>query len=199
MFVKLASIIVDILISYEIVDAQKSRIYVYGFELLISSIAGIVALCFISVFTDCPICWIPYLLGFIPFRLTGGGYHAQSHSSCLFLFSVTYLIALLLNYSIDALSYFGVVANLYLIILFVFIAPVEAMNKPVPTERRKVLRMTGIGLAIFNILICVVVEIFFVPAKISSMYYMGNCIAGISMLVGSTSCKRRKTNEKAIS
>ena len=71
-----------------IIEAKTIHIYTYGLELLFSSLAGVVALIIISTANGKAFLWIPYLAGFIPLRLSGGGYHASTHFRCIFIFSL---------------------------------------------------------------------------------------------------------------
>lgn len=64
---------------YNVIEKKVIRVYAYGLELLFSSLAGIVVLIAVSVIWGKPFLWIPYLIGFVPLRLTGGGYHFRLH------------------------------------------------------------------------------------------------------------------------
>ena len=41
--------------------------------------------------------WIPYLIGFVPMRILGGGHHAKTHFSCILFFSTFYLLFIFLK------------------------------------------------------------------------------------------------------
>lgn len=58
-----------------VIASKTIHIYACGLELLYSSLAGVVALIIISAILGKPFLWIPYLAGFVPLRLSGGGYH----------------------------------------------------------------------------------------------------------------------------
>lgn len=192
LFVRLAANFVDILVTYGIIEETRKRLYEYGFELLLSSVAGIAALFFLSVLVGKPTAWIPYLLGFIPFRLTGGGYHAKSHSSCITLFSVAYLVSMLIDNEINKVSCYGMMINFWIIVLYLTVAPVQATNKPVPVRMRKKHRRFGISIAVLNMFLGIleVSHLFRIEAPL--MYYIGNTFAGISILVGFITNKRRE-------
>ena len=115
----LASKTVDFLVKNKVVEVKKKSIYTYGYELLLSSATGIVILQIISILAGVETAWMPFLLGFIPFRLTGGGFHAKSHSKCIFLFSTVYAVSMLINNRIGTIRFFGVLSNLCLALLFI--------------------------------------------------------------------------------
>lgn len=196
MFGILASKTVDFLVKNKVVEVKKKSIYTYGYELLLSSATGIVILQIISILAGVETAWMPFLLGFIPFRLTGGGFHAKSHSKCIFLFSTVYAVSMLINNRIGTIRFFGVLSNLCLALLFIFISPVEASNKPVPIARKNTLRKLGFMLGIINALICAITETHSFPLKIPSMYYIGNSTAGVSMLVGHFTSRKENKHEK---
>lgn len=62
MFVKLSSFFVNLLIACRTIDASEENIYTYGFELLLSSFAGIAILHLSSALLDVPFSWTLYLL-----------------------------------------------------------------------------------------------------------------------------------------
>ncbi len=113
-----------------IIEAKKICIYAYGLELLFSSLAGVVALIIISAVYGKPFLWIPYLVSFIPLRLSGGGYHARTHFRCIFTFSLLYALVLLVEglYTITVREWL-IVCLVNLAIIFLF-SPVVAPNKP---------------------------------------------------------------------
>lgn len=118
-----------------VVDAAKAPIYAYGIELLLSTLAGILALVTISLFLRVPFLWIPYLTGFIPIRLLGGGYHAKTHRSCITAFSFLYaasLVAEKAHIISSSFLLFSCASNI--IIMFLF-APVVPPNKPLTASK----------------------------------------------------------------
>ena len=80
-----------------VIASKTIPIYAYGLELLYSSLAGVVALIIISAILGKPFLWIPYLAGFVPLRLSGGGYHAKTHFHCIFTFSLLYSLVLVIE------------------------------------------------------------------------------------------------------
>lgn len=72
------------LCAFGIFPKSQEKIYIYGFELLLSSVIGIMVLMMISITRGTAFAWLSYLLGFIPVRITGGGYHASLFCNLLF-------------------------------------------------------------------------------------------------------------------
>lgn len=169
---------------HSIIEAKAIRIYAYGLELLYSSLAGVVALMIISAVCEKPFQWIPYLAGFVPLRLSGGGYHAKSHFRCIFTFSLLYFLVLLIeSVCVIRVKIYLVtcLANLVIILLF---SPVAAPNKPLKESQGRTNRRNSLMLGIANLLgYIVLVFLFNVHNQWVNMYIVGSSMAGLSMLL----------------
>lgn len=169
---------------YSVIESKATHIYAYGLELLFSSLVGIVALIIISTVCGKPFLWIPYLAGFIPLRLSGGGYHANTHFRCIFTFSLLFSFVLLIErmYTIPLKTWLiSCLVNLFIILLF---SPVSAPNKPLKECQRRANRRNSLILGIGNLLGCVVLgSLFNVYNQRISMYFAGSGMAGLSMLL----------------
>lgn len=121
-----------------IIETGKARIYAYGLELLYSSLAGVAALLIISAICGKPFLWIPYLAGFVPLRLSGGGYHAKTHFRCIFTFSFLYFLVLFTErlYPIPVKACL-ITCSINLVIILLF-SPVAAPNKPLKESSRRI-------------------------------------------------------------
>lgn len=165
-------------------ESGNIRIYVYGFELLLSSLAGVLALMIVSIACGMPFSWIPYLIGFVPLRLTGGGYHAKTHCSCILIFSMLYTVIGVVEKAITIpyIVWFGSsVANLIISLLF---SPVMASNKPLRIDQQKNNRRMHISLVLMNMLGCIAIILLHIGHdRLVNMYYAGSGMAGLSMLM----------------
>lgn len=178
-----------------IIEAKTIHIYTYGLELLFSSLAGVVALIIISTANGKAFLWIPYLAGFIPLRLSGGGYHASTHFRCIFIFSLLYSVVLLIEktYTIPMISrMISCVVNLFIIILF---SPVEAPNKPVKECQRRANRQNSLFFGGINLFVSIVLVFLFASQKQwNNMYFAGSSMAGLSMLLAVIVDKQERRN-----
>lgn len=183
---------------HSVIEAKAIHIYAYGLELLFSSLAGVVGLIVLSAAYGKPFLWIPYLAGFVPLRLSGGGYHAKTHSHCIFVFSLLYSLVLLIArlYTIPVRAWLiDCLVNLFVIFLF---SPVAAPNKPLEECQGKMNRRNSLFLGIGNLLGCVVLfSLFNVHNQWINMYFAGSSMAGVSMLLAVIINKkgRRKLHE----
>lgn len=167
-----------------IIETGKARIYAYGLELLYSSLAGVAALLIISAICGKPFLWIPYLAGFVPLRLSGGGYHAKTHFRCIFTFSFLYFLVLFTErlYPIPVKAYL-ITCSINLVIILLF-SPVAAPNKPLKESSRRINRRNSLLLGLVNLLGAMAVVFLFTPnGQWVNMYFAGSSMAGLSMLL----------------
>lgn len=140
---------------YDIVDYEEREVYVYGIELLLSTITGVLLLIIVSACTGMHFQWFPYLAGFIPLRLLGGGYHAKSHKDCILTFTSTYLICIVLIKCCQVDKSSIVFLSLICFLIIIFFSPVEAHNKELSKSRRTTNRTKSLVLGLLNTLITV--------------------------------------------
>lgn len=182
---------------HSVIESKAIHIYAYGLELLYSSLAGGVAMIAISAVYGKPFLWIPYLAGFIPLRLSGGGYHARTHFRCIFTFSLLYALVLLIErlYTIPVRErLIACLVNLVIIFLF---SPVVAPNKPLKECQRGTNRRNSLFLGLANLFGCILLVFLFTPKnQWINMYFAGSSMAGLSMLLAVKINKKRE--EKAL-
>lgn len=169
---------------HSIIEAKSIHIYAYGLELLFSSLAGVIALIVISAVCEKPSLWIPYMAGFVPLRIFGGGYHARTHFCCVFIFSLLYSFILLIG------NLCAIPAKIWLIVCFInllinlLFSPVVASNKPLKERQRRMNRRNSLFLCQANLFGCILL-VFLFPEKSQwvNMYFAGSSMAGLSMLL----------------
>lgn len=168
----------------QIIPEEREKTYVYGFELLISSVVGIFCLIFLSMLSGIPLAWLPYLIGFIPLRVTGGGYHARTHFMCIFTFSAVFLILLYTGKTIMQLRNIHFILAAVSFAVMYFFAPVEAKNKPLSGQLRQRNRKRCLAISLCAVSFSVALVLMKVSSTIYVMlYFMGILAADISILV----------------
>lgn len=71
--------IADYLFYREVIDINKYDIYRYGFEMIISTIIGVILILMCGILTN-SLCHAIVFYGlFVIIRMNTGGYHANSH------------------------------------------------------------------------------------------------------------------------
>ena len=112
----------------KVIDEAKADAYVYGYELLISSIVSILLVILIAAVCGDVRYSLSFLIGFIPQRIYIGGYHATSHTKCYLAFSGLELICILLSKTIVANHLFRILTTAALLGISIILSPIEAKN-----------------------------------------------------------------------
>ena len=127
----------------KVVDESKADAYVYGYELLISSVVSILLVILISIICGDVRYSLSFLIGFIPQRIYIGGYHATSHTRCYLAFTGLALICILLSKVIAANHLFRILTTAALMGIAIFFSPIEATNKPLGKKKRLSYKMVA--------------------------------------------------------
>lgn len=144
---------------------------------------GIFILAVLSAFYGKPFAWIPYLIGFVPLRITGGGFHAKTHFACIVSFSLVFLILLTLSDKICPIPYIHFFITCVSLGIVYFLAPVEAVNKHLSFEIRQKNRKRCIGISWFNVMVSLAVLVAGIDNEAHlTMYFAGVFSAGVSMV-----------------
>ena len=182
MFQKMSYKIANQMVREGVIDSKIINVYAYGFELLFSTVAGILVLVVISILGNEAFLWIPYLAGFIPIRLTGGGYHAHSHRNCIIAFATIYFVVF--NTCRTSNSHIWLIAStINLVTMFLF-SPVDAKNKPLREDQRKRKRTESLFLGVINLAPSFLIYALHLKSmEWINMYYAGSSMANLSLLV----------------
>lgn len=117
-------------------DKIPLDVYIYGFELLVSSVIETISLLLIGLLTGKLIDTIIFIISFSSIRVFSGGYHANSYLKC---FIVTVAYYLLVLFSADIMLAFPnrtiiliAIITLFLsLILFILMSPVKSKCKSI--------------------------------------------------------------------
>ena len=131
-----------------------------------------------------PLAWVFFVMGFAPLRTTAGGYHADSHIRCYTVTSVMFLMGVLTVYEIRWSHFTYLAVSLFTAIMVGFLAPVEAMNKPLSAKRYRLNRNRSLILTFINCVIAVVFAMLELVSEEANMYYAGIFFASTSLVMG---------------
>ncbi len=142
MISKLAKNIAHFFVVQKIVEESREAIYAYGMELLLSDVLNALIVLLISLISHTLPAVIVFTTVFMGLRKFVGGYHANSHLSCMFTLVVVMLI---FSYGICNVSekYAWVVSIGFVAISIpvVFnLAPIPHPNKPVSDVKKAKLK-----------------------------------------------------------
>lgn len=122
-----------------VIEKEDIEVYDYSLQILFSTVFNFVAVVAIALVTKTVWLSFIYLFGFIPLRLTAGGYHAKNHFRCFLVLMGTYAAFLLAVFFLPELVHqvtaFAAIA--VSLVLIVVLAPVEDKNKPLSADEVK--------------------------------------------------------------
>lgn len=169
---KVAGTLTDILFSHYSIEASKRPVYVYGFELLISTSASAISILLLSaIFGFFPVA-VVFLTVFMTLRSFVGGYHAETYGRCFILTNIVYILVVCISYAVSLCKHplaFAILVSLLsvvsAIIIFLF-APVKNANHPLTASRyqknkKNARYFTLFFLAILAALICLQTDLLY--------------------------------------
>ena len=129
------------LLQANVIDKSEDVLayYKYGIEITISSLLNIVLIISIGIISGQLIESILFLICFVPMRQFTGGYHADSYFKCNFLFSVLYILLLIIyNLTASIITFYGeLLIAIFSITVIITECPIEHPNKLLSNSQKK--------------------------------------------------------------
>ena len=154
MFVYLSKKASQFCVSNNIIQNEDAEVYEYGFEILLSTLINAVAIFVVSILTGNFVATLFFCIGFLPLRMTAGGYHAKTHLRCFLILMASYIAFLAVLYKLPQALYLiavSISSAISFFLIFVF-SPIEDINKPISdTERVKFKKKSRIIISVFII------------------------------------------------
>ena len=196
MIQKLSAVCAKNIVSLGKVHNINETVLRYGCELILTSIIGLLIMVGLSVLIGHPLAWVFFVMGFAPLRTSAGGYHADSHIRCYTVTSVMFLMGVLTAYEICWSHFTYLSVSLFSAIMVGFLAPVEAMNKPLSAKRYRLNRNRSLILTFINCVIAVVFAMLELVSEEANMYYAGIFFASTSLIMGKIKNSLKGGNSK---
>ncbi len=157
---KIAASITEMLLTNGIVDAEDCEIYEYGMNLIISGVMGGFVIIVLSLLIGRFELGVMFLGVIIPVRMYTGGYHANTHLMCNVVFSIVYLVSIvmyewLIQFSLENVIW---IVTIISAVMIAVVSPLENSNKPITKEEKKKYKRISICLCIMVMLIVKIVE-----------------------------------------
>ncbi|SHD78193.1 accessory gene regulator ArgB-like protein [Schnuerera ultunensis] len=169
---KLAEDISFYLIINKIIDIEDRDIYIYGLELLISTLFTSISILILGFFTGEWVSGVAYLSVYIFLKSYTGGYHAKHYYEC-YIYSILVFIVLIIIKNITLLNCQPIIGLFSLffstIIVFKF-APV--VNKNNPKTKEEVAKNKKIARRRILLLGIIVVLGYIVKAELMDLWFM---------------------------
>ncbi|WP_312812000.1 accessory gene regulator B family protein [Sedimentibacter sp.] len=168
-------------IKNNLIQVDEIDIYIYGLQLIISSILGISIILFLGIISERLTDSLIFLFCFIILRQYSGGYHANSYLKCNLYFITIFLLTEAAVIYTQA-KYKDVLTVGLICISFVIIlrfAPIDNINKKLSNSQK--LKNKKITLIIFVILITI--SIFMKVNDVNYYYNIAVTILSVTALM----------------
>lgn len=122
-------------------SSEKRSIYVYGFELFLSTMLSVVSVLLFALFFSAPETGLIFLFVFMGLRLFSGGYHAKTYGHCFILTNAIFLLVLFCSWELvraatETAAVIIAIILTFLSYLIIFtLAPIRNKNHPLSEER----------------------------------------------------------------
>lgn len=147
-----------ILVKNKIIDIDDRDIYIYGFQIIISTLIITMLLLILGIVLNKVILTLFFISTFIILRSCTGGYHAESFIGCFVITTLIYLSELLINCLLLD-KYKTVLGMIFVIVstLVIYrVSPVEHKNNPLSLdEKKKFKKMSRIIISVIAVLISI--------------------------------------------
>jgi len=173
------------LVKQKAIDKEDTLVYIYGTEVLLSTIFNMLIILGIAFYTGNYAQILFFIVPFLFLRMTIGGYHAKTHIGCAMLMTITiltyiYLVRYMQLYFNAYLTLFSVIISFVLMYKF---TPVEHPNKRLlPEDYARAKKNT--------IIVCSVLigfmTYFVIAREVYLLIYMslGVISSAVAMLIG---------------
>lgn len=126
------------------------EVYVYGIELIISSLIGELIVFCLGLLLGKLIETIIFILLIKYIRIYSGGFHAKTYIVCNMVFISSYLLSVLISHCLcnvpeRIIIMLMLVTTLVTVLAMLTLAPIENVNKPIPVERRSILKLKAVA------------------------------------------------------
>lgn len=118
-------------------EDKKEDIYIYGLELIISTIIGLSSILLMSYMLSELKSGLIFIIMFVPLRLFTGGYHATTYGKCFVISNCSYLIILVLKYMMWDNTPSGIWIGLLIIASCYIAANAPVINQAQPISEYK--------------------------------------------------------------
>ncbi len=171
----LAKKITNKFINSNIIKSEDREIYNYCFETTIFMGIGYLILLVLSIIFNESLVSLIFLLSFLVFRKTCGGYHANNYSMCGFMSLLSYLFLILVIKKINIIfnvSYFLLIIGLFVILI---LSPIQDDNKPFTDKQYKRFKIISKVLAAIFIFVFSALELSETHNILINKYYFSFC------------------------
>lgn len=134
-----ACLLTDKLCRRGVVEEQKRPVFIYGFELLMSTLSSMVSIFIFSLLLGEPYASLCFFFAFMGLRFFAGGYHAPTYRLCFITSNSIFLLVFGAAWLIDRWHMEPVLWGFLAFSLFIlfWLSPVENPHHPISEATRR--------------------------------------------------------------
>ncbi len=148
-----------------VIEQSEEETYDYCFEILLSTLMNLFSIIIIAVCTQTYLSSFLFIVIFMIMRSLSGGYHADTHFRCFLILLFVYFGLILSIKFLPNVFFISLIFNVFSLILYPILAPVEHYNNPMDKIKKRKLKVKSI-LASLIIICASSVMVFFTPTEI---------------------------------
>lgn len=161
-----------ILLKNKIIDIEDRDIYVYGFQVILSTLIVTGSLLSLGVLLNKIPLTLGFMVTFISLRTYTGGYHAEKFKSCFTITMTIYLSQLLINIIIpdNFKKSIGIICIIIASLIIYRLTPVQHKNNPLSLKERNKYRRISRTITFFILISTLLV--FYTNNFLVDFYFM---------------------------
>lgn len=166
-----------------LITETRKPIYVYGFELILSTLSSMVSILLLSALLSKFLTAVLFILIFYGFRFFCGGYHAKSYVRCFFSTNITYMCTFLLATGLEYLNH-GLVQTILLLIsvtIVIIFAPIKNEEHPISEAANKKNRKIALSLTLLLLISYFIMSVLNCPTDVLSI--LSSSITAVAVLM----------------
>lgn len=179
-------------------DKYPVEVYIYGIELLISSLIGNLLVLIVGIVSGYFLESVIFMVSLSAIRFFSGGYHAKTYLWCDTVYLISYALTMLfyklvmcgLGYGVYAFAGALIVITAVIMIMF---APVENENKKIDEKSKKKFKIISVSLSIVELSAALLLFALF---DFEQALVVFPTVAVVDIAMIAELCIRRKKNEK---
>lgn len=190
--------IADFLLSKNCFEKDSKCVYVYGTELVLSSLIGVLTVLILSIVFNCFGKGLLFYLSFYTLRSYAGGLHCNTHLKCNLTFMAVFLICIFSDKLLQSVSYSTAVILLMIIIsvfIIAFFAPIQNIHKPISKTECRKFKLISLGIYTLHLMLYAVLS--FVFNLSAEMIIITDFLVAISMLIGMFFNSKGRCNDES--
>lgn len=164
-------------------EDEKEDIYIYGLELIISTVVGLVSILLISNMLSELKSGLLFIIIFVPLRLFTGGYHAATYGKCFVISNCSYLMVLFLKY----IMWDNIPLGIWFVLLFIsgcyIVSNAPIINPAQPINEQKQVRSKRIAVRILIVDIATILFLMESNKEMICMATLSICLVAVFMLI----------------